>query len=162
MDRDIDNGTIAIRPHIGQFVINELPWLLLCAAGYIYAGMGGLPIGKVILALAFMLTLYLVYQFAYLRRTVFTLDDEQLIYEHGIFHRRKEHMELYRVNDYDDHQTLMQQLCGLKTVTLKSTDPSTPLLKMPGIRKSCDIVKIIRHRVEANKRKKGIYEIANR
>ena len=70
-------------------------------------------------------------------------------------------MELYRVVDFLEHQSLLQQLCGLKTVSILSMDRSTPRLNLIGIRRGNDIVALIRERVELNKRKKGIYEITN-
>ena len=41
--------TVRIKPHAMQFVINELPLLLLCPIGLIYAGMDGLPLTHLIL-----------------------------------------------------------------------------------------------------------------
>ena len=70
-------------------------------------------------------------------------------------------MELYRIVDFGEHQSLLQQLGGLKTVVILSTDRNTPRLDLIGIRRGNDIVAVIRERVESNKRKKGIYEIAN-
>ena len=56
---------------------------------------------------------------------------------------------------------LLQQLCGLKTVSIFSMDRNTPRLDLTGIRRRDDIVTLVRERVEYNKRKKGIYEITN-
>ncbi len=162
MKQSASNDIITIRPHLAQFVINELPWLVLCAAGYIYAGMGGLPIGKVILTLAFALTLCLAYRLLYMRRTIFTLGEEQLTYEHGIMQRGVDYLEFYRVIDFYEHQTFIQQLCGLKTVTIYSQDKSTPKLDIIGVPKNRDIVSVIRCRVEVNKRRMHIHEITNR
>ena len=67
----------------------------------------------------------------------------------------------YRIVDFQEHQSLLQQLCGLKTVVILSTDRNSPKLDLIGIRRGNDIVAIIRERVEINKRKKGIYEITN-
>ena len=58
-------------------------------------------------------------------------------------------------------QSLLQQLCGLKTVSIFSMDRNTPRLDLTGIRRRDDIVTLVRERVEYNKRKKGIYEITN-
>lgn len=70
-------------------------------------------------------------------------------------------MELYRIVDFQEHQSLLQQLCGLKTVVILSMDRNTPRLDLVGIWRSEDIVAVIRKRVEINKRNKGIYEITN-
>ena len=86
---------------------------------------------------------------------------EQLVCEQGVFVRKVDYMELYRIVDFQEHQSLMQQLCGLKTVRIFSTDRNTPRLDLTGMRRKDDIVPLIRGRVEYNKRKKGIYEITN-
>lgn len=78
------------------------------------------------------------------------------------FQRSVNYMELYRVVDFAEHQTLIQQLCGLKSVTVLSMDRTTPKLEMTGISNSYDVVSVIRTRVETNKRRKGVYEITNR
>ena len=86
---------------------------------------------------------------------------EQIVSEHGILYRKVDYMELYRIVDFQEHQSLLQQLCGLKTVSIFSMDRNTPRLDLTGIRRRDDIVTLVRERVEYNKRKKGIYEITN-
>ena len=71
-------------------------------------------------------------------------------------------MELYRVIDYQEDRTFMQQIAGLKTVIIFSTDRSTPRLNIIGQRSGFDLISEIRWRVELNKQRKGIHEITNR
>ena len=56
----------------------------------------------------------------------------------------------------------MQQLTGLKTVSIYSGDRTTPRLDIIGMDARLDIVGCIRERVEYNKLRKGVYEITNR
>ena len=128
--------SIVLQPHAGQFVIDELPAIVLCCAAWVYGGMEGLPLTALAVSVAALLSLALLYRFIYLRRT-------------------------YRIVDFVEHQSLMQQLCGLKTVRIFSMDRNTPRLDLVGIRHNFDVVTLIRERVEYNKRKKGIYEITN-
>lgn len=65
--------TVRIKPHAMQFVINELPLLLLCPIGLIYAGMDGLPLTHLILALTLILSLILLYRFIYLKRMTYSV-----------------------------------------------------------------------------------------
>ena len=116
--------SIVLQPHAGQFVIDELPAIVLCCAAWVYGS-------------------------------------EQLISRHGVLSRKTDYMEQYRIVDFVEHQSLMQQLCGLKTVRIFSMDRNTPRLDLVGIRHNFDVVTLIRERVEYNKRKKGIYEITN-
>ena len=153
--------SIVLQPHRMQFVINELPTIIVCAAGWIYGGMEGQPFSSFAVWVAVLLSLVLLYRFVYLRRTRYYIGCEQIISKHGVLSRKTDYMEQYRIVDFVEHQSLMQQLCGLKTVRIFSMDRNTPRLDLVGIRRNLDVVTLIRERVEYNKRKKGIYEITN-
>ena len=86
-----------------QFVINELPLLLLCPIGLIYAGMDGLPLTHLILALTLILSLILLYRFIYLKRMTYSVGNEQFVFEYGVFHRKVDYLELYRIVDFNEH-----------------------------------------------------------
>lgn len=144
-----------------QFVIDELPAIVLCCTAWVYGGMEGLPLTALAVPVAALLSLALLYRFIYLRRTRYHIGSEQLISRHGVLSRKTDYMEQYRIVDFVEHQSLMQQLCGLKTVRILSMDRNTPRLDLVGIRHNFDVVTLIRERVEYNKRKKGIYEITN-
>ena len=156
-----DARNILLRPHTGQFVIDELPLMFVCMAGLVYGGMEGLPLSSMARIVSLFLLLASLYRFIYLRRIRYRVGEEQLVSAHGIFIRRVDYMELYRIVDFQEHQSLLQQICGLKTVRILSMDRNTPRLDHIGVRCGNDIAAIIRERVEINKRKKGIYEITN-
>lgn len=153
--------SIVLQPHRIQFVIDELPTIIVCAAGWIYGGMEGRPFTAFVVWVAVLLSLVLLYRLIYLRRTRYYIGSEQIISKHGVLSRKTDYMEQYRIVDFVEHQSFMQQLCGLKTVRIFSTDRNTPRLDLVGIRRNLDVVRLIRERVEYNKRKKGIYEITN-
>lgn len=155
------NRSLVYTPHTGQFIIDELPTLLLCTAAWVYGGMEGFPLTVAAVSTAAALTLLLLYRYIYLRRIRYCIGTEQIVSEHGILYRKVDYMELYRIVDFQEHQSLLQQLCGLKTVRILSMDRNTPRLDLIGIRRREDIVSVIRERVEINKRNKGIYEITN-
>lgn len=153
---------LVLRPRPGQFIVNELPWLILCPMGIVYGGIEGNPMANIVLAASLFLVLVLVYRYAYLRRMRYYIGEEQLISEHGIFHRSINYMELYRIVDFYEHQNFMQQLLSLKSVTIFSMDRQTPRLELQGVSSSKDVVSIIRTGVELNKKRRLIHEITNR
>ena len=153
--------SIVLQPHRMQFVIDELPAITVCAAGWIYGGMEERPFTAFAVSVAVLFSLVLLYRFIYLRRTRYYIGSEQIISKHGVLSRKTDYMEQYRIVDFVEHQSFMQQLCGLKTVRIFSTDRNTPQLDLVGIRRNLDVVRLIRERVEYNKLKKGIYEITN-
>ena len=165
---------ISLRPQTAQFFIDELPLLLLCPVGLVYGGMENAPLASIATLLAVLLSLILIYRLIYLKRIRYHIGSEQLTAEHGVFQRSIGYIELYRVVDFHEQQSLLQQIFGLKTVTVLSMDRSvgsemcirdrdrtTPKLELTGLPKRINIVDIIRERVEFNKRRKGIYEITN-
>ena len=157
----INYNTVRLRPQTMQFFIDNLLLLALTLCGYGYAGIEKMPLSSLFLWLSVLLLLVLAYRFVYLKRMAYLITGEQLIYEHGVFVRSNEYIELYRVVDFHEQQTLMQQILGLKTVRIYSTDRNTPRQDLTGIRQESDVVRIIRERVEYNRQKKGIYEITN-
>ncbi len=162
MKKQLIYKTIVIRPHWKQFIINELPLLIICPIGLIYAGIEDMPFRNVVLIVSLLLTLCLVYRFFYLRFMKFLVGTEQLVIEQGIFQRKIEYIELYRVVDFREHQTLIQQLLGLKTISIYSGDRTTPRLDIIGAKSSLDYVSVIRERVITSRKNNGIYEITNR
>ncbi len=153
--------TISFRPHPVQFVINELPLTSVFLAVVVYGGMEDMPFGSMAAVLSALVFLILLYRYIYLRRIRYDITAEQLVCERGILLRKVDYMELYRIVDFQEKQSILQQLSGLKTVSIHSMDRNTPRLDLLGMKRGDGIVALIRERVEYNKRKKGIYEITN-
>ena len=154
-------NTITLRPHPLQFIIDELILMVLCLLALAYGGMDGdLSMESMYAGLAMLV--FLIYKYVKLRRTVFTITGEQLKKAEGVFTRDDDYIELYRVIDFAERKNLLQQLFGLKTVTIMSGDRTTPKLCVQGVREDFDLVAIIRERVEFTKTQKPIYEITNR
>lgn len=154
--------TLTMRPDPLQFLINDLPWIVVCVAGLLYGSMHGSTFGTCILSVSALMALWLTYRYLFMRRCRFILTSEVLVYDRGVFTRDADFIELYRVVDYREKHTFMQQLFGLKTVVIYSGDRTTPQLFIPGVCREADIIPVIRERVEYNKRNKGVYEITNR
>lgn len=154
---------VSLRPHWAQFTINQTHWLILCLICFtIYCCFGSFLFQNVFLFLGLALVLYLVFQVIYLARMKYVITSDQIIFLHGVISHSTDYMELYRVIDYQQHRSLMQQLTGLKTVMIYSGDRNTPVMKLIGMRNSYDVISVIRDRVEYNKKIKHIYEITNR
>lgn len=154
--------TVTIHPHWGQFCINEFPFILLCIAGYWVSHFASFEFHEFFVWPSLFLSIYLLFQVIYIARIEYVLSAEQLIVLHGVLSHSTDYIELYRVVDYQQHQSLSQQLFGLKTITIYSGDRNSPKLDMIGIKAKVDIISEIRKRVEFNKKRKGIYEITNR
>lgn len=153
-------GTITLQPSFLQWVTDKCGWIAVNIIGYCLYFDSELP--PVILVLMIAMSLHLLYMLLYLRLMKFTVTDEQIIYHHGVFNRKVEFIELYRVIDFHEDVRIIQNLLDIKTVTVHSGDRTTPRLRIPGIALGYPLVHTLRERVEYNKRRKGIYEITNR
>lgn len=154
---------ISLRPHWMQFTINQVWWLILSIVMLaFYVNMNDSIFRNMFLLLFIAVVLYLLYQIIYIARIEYIITGDQLIFLHGVVSHSTDYMELYRVIDYQQHRSLMQQITGMKTVVIYSGDRNTPVMSLVGMKENNDVVGMIRERVEYNKQLKHIYEITNR
>lgn len=155
-------GTLVFRPRIRQYLANDLVLTVICVVGFAVAGIDGVFMGNMLLWASLATAVCLAYRFLYLRSMRYIITEEQFIYEHGVFRRTRDFMELYRVVDFREESRFSQQVFGLKTIQIYSGDRSTPRLDMVGMDQRADLIPVIRERVGASRKRNGIYEITNR
>ena len=153
---------ISIKPCWRQLVIEQLLWFILCIGLAVAYLLTNFMFHGLLLLLAMLVAAYLFYQVLYLSRIEYIVTGEQIIYLHGVLMHQTDYMELYRVVDYQQHRSLLQQLTGLKTITIMSGDRNLPSLDIIGVEAEEEVVQEIRIRVEYNKQMKHIHEITNR
>lgn len=154
--------TIIYKPSMVQFVIDNLVWLALLLVSLVYIGAEEEGYREFAVAIASFLGLFLILSFFSLKKKTFFLTPETLVYERGIFNRDADYLELYRIVDFQEKASFLQQLFGLKTIIVHSGDRTTPHLCIPGIHHNIALVEELRSRVEFNKTRRGVYEITNR
>lgn len=155
-------NTVVLQPSWLQYIIIELPSILFCAGLFAVFYYMTFPYHYLFGIPWLVMIIYLLYRAFYMQRMRYVITEEQIIIHHGVFSHSTDYVELYRVVDYSQHQTLLQQIFGVKTVSIYSGDRNNPKLDMIGIPVKTDVVGLVRCRVEANKKRKGIYEITNR
>lgn len=98
------------------------------------------------------------YRFIFVRNCLYVITPEVIRISRGIFFKRTDQVEMYRVKDYIITQPFLLQLFGLMDVTLKSTDPENRVIWLRGIPQS-DIIDTIRDHVQEARQHNRIYEI---
>lgn len=154
--------TVTLRPHWFQFVISEFLWIIVWGVSLWIRFFCDFDYHEYFAYLWYFVTLYLSFRIVYLARIEYLITTDQLILLSGVVSHSTDYVELYRVIDYKQHQSAIQQLVGLKTVTIYSGDRNNPKVDLIGIKASEDVVSVIRTRVEYNKQLKGVYELTNR
>ena len=154
---------IILRPHWMQYGLCEMPMIIISIAALFASIFFSDTIYNRYIALAaFFVWAVLAYRILFIRRIRYVITDQQILYQHGIVNYTTDYLELYRVFDYQQVRSPMQQLVGLKTIYVMAVDRNTPVLTILGIRNNIDVISIIRNRVEYNKALKHVYEIGNR
>ncbi|MBO4917311.1 MAG: PH domain-containing protein [Bacteroidales bacterium] len=152
---------VTLRPSLRQLLIDELVPILGALALLVAGGLDAVPGHPVCIGIALALVAKVVYSLACLRKMEYTITGEQLVYEHGVFTRSRDYIELYRVVDFDEKRSFLQLLLGLKTVVVHSGDRTMPKLKIVGIREKAEVVECLRERVSYNRKRMNIHEFAN-
>lgn len=98
------------------------------------------------------------YRLLYIRSYQYLITAEFIRITHGIFFKRVDHLEMFRIKDYIITQSFLLQLFRMMVLTLKSTDPENKIILLTGIPES-DITDTIRDRVQRARHNNNIYEI---
>ncbi len=117
----------------------------------------------VMLFMIFIFTILMIYNyFNILKCTIWIVTEQQIIKKTGVFAKRVDYLELYRVYDYEERKNFIQNLFNNTNVFIYSGDKSTPVLKIYGIKANTDIIDVIRKRVELERKTKQVFELTNR
>jgi len=145
---------IIIRPATIFAFINILP-LLLAATGFLFLAWWIYP-ALIWISLAIML--FVFYRFMFIRNIIYLITPEIIRIRRGIFFKRTDTIELYRVKDYILTQPFIMQVFKLMDLTLKTTDPENPVIWLRGIPLS-NLVDTIRYYVQESRQHNRVYEI---
>lgn len=97
-----------------------------------------------------------LYKYLQTRTTVYEVTSERLRRRHGIFSRRLDELELYRVRDTTLVEPFFQRLVGLATIELTTADASTPTLTLRGISGAAALREELRTSIEAARQRKRV------
>jgi len=98
------------------------------------------------------------YRFMYIRTSTYTISAEVIRISRGIFFKRTDQLEMFRIKDYIVTQSFLMQLFHLMDLTLKGTDPENPVIWLRGIPES-NMVDTIRNHVNEARQHNRLYEI---
>lgn len=124
---------------VGPFFISAPWWARLAIA----------VIGIFLLALPLLLT-----------RTIrYRISNYRIDYERGILSRRIDTLELWHVEDISLHQSLLDRILGVGTITVISHDDTTPQLLLAGLPRPRPLFDSLKQRIIAVKRQRGVIKM---
>lgn len=108
-------------------------------------------------SLSVIFLLRIIYGVMYHKLIGIELYEDRIILRKGVFSRKRDYLELYRVKDFNEYQSFFMRIFKIMNVTLETSDKSDPLLHLYGIPKS-NILDIIRDLTEKQRKIKGVRE----
>jgi uncharacterized membrane protein YdbT with pleckstrin-like domain len=114
-------------------------------------GIGALLIAIVTLGLA------LVVLWFRSRGTRYRITTQRIVVDHGIFSKRLEQVDLYRIRDYTVERPFGQRLLGTGNLVIEAMDSSTPVVRIAGL--PTDVVALyerLRIATEVDRRVRGV------
>ena len=87
--------------------------------------------------------------------TVYALSEDRLFLETGLLSREYEEVLLYRVRDISLKRSFWQMIFGVGTITLDTSDRSTPEFKIVNVKASKQVKELIHQLVEEAKVRRG-------
>src|ERR1017187_823819 len=100
------------------------------------------------------------YKYLFVLSSSYYLTDQQLIIERGVFTRRVNYLELYRIKDIVVNQSFWMKTIGLMNITLLSFDSSESLLILKGIKIS-ELLQSIRNHVQECRKRNKVLTVDN-
>ena len=88
--------------------------------------------------------------------TRYAISEDRLFLSVGLLNVRDEEIVLYRVRDISVSRTLWQRLFGVGTVTVASSDKSTPSLQLKNVKHPMDVKETLHHQVEEVKMRRRV------
>lgn len=128
---------------------------LVCSAGFLFLAWRLWP---AFIFLSFACLLLALYRYWYIRTIYYLVTPEIIRIRRGICFKRTDQVELFRVKDFVQTQSLFMQLFRLMDLCLKSTDPVNPIIWLRGI-PAFDLVDILRERVQEARGHNQIVEL---
>ena len=90
---------------------------------------------------------------------IYDLTTERLKITEGVFSKKTDTLELYRVKDIETTQPFTYRLVGIENIRINTTDTTTPSVLIDAIPSQLSLSDKLRNQVEAVRVKKGVREL---
>lgn len=114
-------------------------------------GFGGLVLAILTLGLSVLVN------YIRARGTLYRITSQRLVIERGVFSKRTEQVDLYRIVDYVVDRPFGQRIMGTGNIVLEAMDKTTPEIKIEGVK--TDVIRLyemLRYCTEQEKKKRNV------
>lgn len=107
-----------------------------------------------------VLPLFFIYwQYLKTKNTKFKITTERLIIAEGVFNKKTEQIELYRVKDIHLEEPFVMRIFGLGNIHLDTSDQETSEEIIPAMKNALELKEKIRHIVEDLRVERNVREV---
>lgn len=145
---------ISLKPQMSFAILKILPLVFLALIFLLLAWY----LSPYFVFFSFIVCAVAIYQMWSIRSFEYLISMEYIRLTRGIFFKRVDQLEMYRIKDFIITQPLSLQLLRLMNLTLKSTDTENSVITLTGIPLS-GITDTIRDRVQQARHSNNIYEL---
>jgi membrane protein YdbS with pleckstrin-like domain len=155
-------GTPMIRGELGRLFTCTIIGLLFIAAPFVYrflqkdhlmpvwwGTLACIVVGVLIMTIPWFLTKFVHYR----------ISNYRIDFEHGLLSKDIDTLELWHVEDIHFHQSLLDRMLGVGTITVISHDDTTPRLLLKSLPKARPLFDTLKQRVIAVKRQRGVIKM---
>jgi hypothetical protein len=142
-------GSPSLLVKAGTFFIGIL-LIIGCIVGAVLAQQPLIAIG------AGVVIVYLVVVAALIRTQVFEVTTERVKWRRGIFTKRTDELELYRVMDATLVEPFLLRMGNAGNIEIRCSDASTPMLVLPAVKGAAELREKLRSSVESVRARKGV------
>jgi uncharacterized membrane protein YdbT with pleckstrin-like domain len=147
-EQTLFKGSPSLVIALGPLVIS-----ILIILGSIFVAYRYSPLALILGGIALV---YAVVRIALIKASYYELTNERIRLRRGIFTKRTDELELYRVKDATVVEPFLYRLFGVGNIELTTTDTSTPGLNLKAIRGAASLRESLRQSVEACRDKKRV------
>lgn len=127
------------------------------ASGIFFLLLGGMGIALPIFFLFSLLGIIFLFRAWYnIVSRQYRLTTERLFIRSGLIARHVEELELYRVKDLKLQQGILERIFRIGTITVLSTDDTTPVVVLSGIADPEPVKEVIRSQYRAARQREGV------
>lgn len=102
---------------------------------------------------------YAIWRWIDTNLTEYELTSQRLAFRSGVFNRKTEEIELYRVRDSSLDEPMLLRLFGAGNIVVYATDSSSPTLVLRAVKAAADVRQKLRATVEAARDQKRVRSI---
>lgn len=88
----------------------------------------------------------------------YSMSELDIQIQQGVFTRKVEHLELFRVKDASLTQSLIQRIVKSGNILIYSSDKSKPVLELKGIKEPYKFLDLLFEKVDEQRKKYGVKE----